>query len=105
MWNNIGQAYFRSSGKVIMYPKTLKMYAMAGIVTEVKAATGKITVHNAHAPGLEMPIERDYTIHNPSALSKSKAGDFVHGTLLTNHKDVWLLEDVTFVTKSMRVHK
>jgi hypothetical protein len=83
-------------------PKTLKMYALAGIVTAVKVKAGRITVHNAHASSLGTPIERDYTVQDPGVISKSKPGDFVHATLLTDNADVWLLENVTFVTKRIR---
>ena len=83
-------------------PKTLKMYALAGILTAVDSSAGKITIYDAHAAGFGTPIERDYTLQDKAAASKSKPGDFVHATLLTDHANVWLLEDVTFVTKRIR---
>ena len=82
--------------------KTLKMYALAGIVTSVEARAGRITIHNAHAPVLGTPLEREYTLQDKNEVGKSKAGDFVRATLLTDNADVWLLEDVRFVTKRIR---
>ena len=82
--------------------KTLKMYALTGIVTAVKPELRKIVVHNTHIRGLLKPSERDYTLKDEKAFSKVHEGDFVHATLLTDNEDLWVLDQVTFVHKRIK---
>jgi hypothetical protein len=82
--------------------KTLKMYALTGIVTAVKPDLRKIVVHSSHIRGLKEPTERDYTLKNEAIFDKVHEGDFVHATLLTDHSEVWLLDEAKFVHKRTR---
>ena len=77
---------------------TLRMHALTGIVVAVKPKTGKIKVH-AHIDGVRAPMERDYALQDATAIFKVKEKDFVRATLLTDNANVWLLDEVTFVTK------
>jgi len=80
--------------------KTLKMYALTGIVKAIHAPTHKVTLHSTHIRGRKEPSERDYTVKQAVLLSRIREGDFVHATLLTDHADVWLLDEPKFVHKS-----
>jgi hypothetical protein len=51
-----------SPGSMPPGSKTLKMYALTGIVKAVKAEARKITVHKAYIHGQKEPIERDYEL-------------------------------------------
>jgi hypothetical protein len=57
MWSLI-----MSPGSMPPGSKTLKMYALTGIVKAVKAEARKITVHKAYIHGQKEPIERDYEL-------------------------------------------
>ena len=81
------------------FAKTLKMYALTGIVKAVKRRTRTLTLHSAHINGHKEKIERDYAIKKAAVFSLAREGDFVHATLLTDHADVWLLDEATFVHK------
>ena len=80
--------------------KTLKMYALTGIVKTVKPRARKVTLHSTHIRGRKEPSEREYTIEKAAVFSRAREGDFVHATLLTDHADVWLLDEAKFVHKS-----
>jgi hypothetical protein len=84
------------------FSKTLKMYALTGIVTAVKPELRKIVVHNTHIRGLLKPTERDYTLKDDKAFSNVNEGDFVHATLLTDNEEVWVLDQATFVHKRIK---
>jgi Cu/Ag efflux protein CusF len=90
--------------KAILQSKsdTLKMYALTGVVAAVKPEAAKITVHHAHIRGLKEPMERDYALKDAAIFPRVKEGDFVRATLLTDHADVWLLDEATFVHKRVR---
>ena len=81
------------------YSKTLKMYALTGIVTAVKPEARKIVVHSTHLHGAMKSAERDYTLKDEAKFASIHEGDFVHATLLTDHADVWLLDEAKFVRK------
>ena len=78
------------------FSKTLKMYALTGIVKAVNTAARKITVHNAYIHGLKEPVERDYELYDAAAFPSVQEGDFVHATLLTDNARVWMLDEATF---------
>jgi hypothetical protein len=76
--------------------KTLKMYALTGIVKAVKTEARKIMVHNAYIQGVKEPIERDYELYDAGMFPGVQEGDAVHATVLTDNADIWLLDEATF---------
>jgi len=91
-----------SSGSLPPGSKTLKMYALTGIVKAVKAETRKILVHNAYIEGEKAPIERDYELYDAGMFPDVQEGDSVHATILTDNADVWLLDEATFIHRQAK---
>jgi hypothetical protein len=85
-----------SSGSLPPGSKTLKMYALTGIVKAVKTEARKILVHNAYIQVLKEPIERDYELYDAGMFPDVQEGDSVHATVLTDNADIWLLDEATF---------
>src|SRR3954470_15227822 len=76
--------------------KTLKMYALTGIVKSVKARSRKITLQ-AHIHGKKEPVQRDYMLKDEAEVPQVRKGDFIHATLFTDNAEVWLLDEPTIV--------
>jgi hypothetical protein len=94
MWS-----FVMSPGPMPTGSKTLKMYALTGIVKTVKTEARKITVHNAYIRGLKEPIERDYELYDAGMFPGIQEGDAVYATVLTDNADIWLLDEATFKHK------
>ena len=74
---------------------TLMRHELTGVVLAIKPESHKLSVHNQDVPGMMQPMDMDYDVQDPAALSQVKVGETIHATLVTDGNDLWQLENIT----------
>jgi hypothetical protein len=73
----------------------VKRYPFVGQVVELKPGTRTVRVHNENMPGFMEAMDMDYVVKDSEVLDSLRPGDAIHATLLSDHENVWELENVT----------
>lgn len=74
---------------------TLMRHELTGVVLAIKPETHKLSVHNQDMPGMMQPMDMDYDVKDPAALSQVKVGETIRATLVTDGDNLWRLENIT----------
>jgi len=72
----------------------VKSYPFTGKVVALHLGTKTVRVHNENMPGFMEPMDMDYVIQDPLQLDKLRPGDVIQATLLSDHQEVWELQNV-----------
>jgi Cu/Ag efflux protein CusF len=78
---------------------TLMRHELTGVVLAIRPEMHKLSVHNQDVPGMMPPMDMDYDVKDPAALSQVKVGEMIHATLVTDGNDLWQLENITAAEK------
>src|SRR5437868_128950 len=80
-------------------PAPLMRHELSGVVLAIKPEAHRLAVHNDDMPGTMRPMDMEYDIKDPAALSTLKVGERIHATLVTDGESLWQLENISVTGK------